>query len=98
EQHRTTQAAEALPPIDLTIGPADFPRYRGPNADGVAHGPPLNPDWTSQRPRILWKQPVGVGYSGFAVAGNVAITAEQRRDGEAVVCYDRATGRERWAY
>src|SRR5262249_18573002 len=36
------------------------------------------------------------GFSGFAVAGNIAITLEQREEEEAVVCYDRATGKQRW--
>src|SRR5207253_1242770 len=47
---------------------------------------------------LLWRQPCGGGYAGFAVAGNLAVTIEQRRDQEAVVAYDTATGRERWAY
>jgi outer membrane protein assembly factor BamB len=95
------QAAEAdgLPPVDLTIDPADsFPRFRGLDADGAAHGPALATDWTARPPKRLWRQAVGGGYAGFAVAGNAAVTVEQRGDDEAVVCYDRATGRERWAY
>jgi outer membrane protein assembly factor BamB len=46
----------------------------------------------------VWKQPCGGGYAAFAVAGNVAVTIEQRRGDEVVVCYDRATGKERWTY
>ncbi len=32
------------------------------------------------------------------IQGSVAVTIEQRRDQEAVVCYDTATGTEIWAY
>ena len=32
-------------PIDLTLRPTDFPRYRGVNADGVSRGEPLVTDW-----------------------------------------------------
>jgi outer membrane protein assembly factor BamB len=98
EKHRAaTGRQEGLPAIDLTVAPADFPRYRGRDADGVAHGPALA-DWTAKPPRLLWKQPSGGGHAGFAVAGNVAVTIEQRRDNEVVACYDRATGAERWTY
>jgi outer membrane protein assembly factor BamB len=90
-------ATDNLPPIDLTIGPLDFPRYRGTRGDGVVNDVRLATDWSTP-PRLLWRHPCGGGYAGFAVAGNVAITLEQRRDQEAVVCYDRASGVERWVY
>jgi outer membrane protein assembly factor BamB len=56
----------------------------------------LSRDWTAQPPITIWRQPIGGGYAGFAVAGNIVVTIEQRRDNEAVVCYDQDTGRERW--
>jgi outer membrane protein assembly factor BamB len=87
-----------LPAIDLTVGWADYAEYRGPHRDGVAAPLRLETDWKAHPPRLQWKQSCGGGYAGFAVAGNVAVTIEQRHDKEAVVCYDRATGRERYAY
>ena len=81
-----------LPAIDLTIAPTDFPRYRGRHADGVADGSKLADDWSTP-PNIRWKRPLTRSYSGFAVAGNVAITLEQRGQNEVVACYDRNTGR-----
>jgi outer membrane protein assembly factor BamB len=89
-----------MPPIDLTIDRVhDFPRYRGASADGVVHLPaPLDADWEKNPPKLLWRRPCGGGFAGIAVAGNVAITIEQRGGDEAVVCYDRATGQERWAH
>jgi outer membrane protein assembly factor BamB len=83
---------------DLQIGPDDFPRYRGSALDGVAHGPRLDTDWSSHPPRELWRHPCGGGYAGFAVAGNSLVTIEQWGADEAIVCYDRATGRQRWAH
>lgn len=90
--------ADGLPATDLTIGPLDFPRYRGSNCDGVVTGVTLATDWSARPPRELWRHACGGGYAGFAVAGNVAVTIEQRGDDEAVVCYDRATGKERWVH
>ena len=91
-------SADGLPPIDVTVGPTDFARYRGPHGDGTANAAPLAPSWATSPWKVLWKQPCGGGYSGFAVAGNVAVTLEQRRDQEVIVCYDRDTGRQRWQY
>ena len=60
-------------------------------------GPPLARDWEAQPPREIWKQPGGGGFAAFVISGNVAVTIEQIRGAEAVVCYDIATGKERWA-
>lgn len=46
----------------------------------------------------VWRQPIGGGYASFAIAGGRAFTIEQRRDKEAITCYDMTTGREIWAY
>jgi outer membrane protein assembly factor BamB len=99
EAQRKKSAGQPVPVLQVTDkNPADFPEYRGRKRDGIVSGPPLARDWKAQPPRRLWKQPVGGGYAGFAAAGNAAVTIEQRRDQEVVVCYDTQTGQERWLY
>ncbi|MFQ3594112.1 MAG: PQQ-binding-like beta-propeller repeat protein, partial [Gemmataceae bacterium] len=92
--------ASELPPVDLSVDERlDFPRYRGSTANGVVQMVQLLAnDWQKQPPEVVWRRPCGGGFSGFAVAGNGLVTLEQRRDQEVVVCYDRATGSERWTY
>lgn len=100
ELARLSSADSGLPPIDPTIDPrTDFPRYRGLTGDGVVQSLELLAnDWNVRPPKLLWKRPCGGGFSGFAVAGNVAVTLEQRREQEVIVCYDRTKGTERWIY
>jgi outer membrane protein assembly factor BamB len=99
EAHRRRQAAQDVPAVTLAGDESDaFPEYRGRGRDGVVTGPPLARAWKAHPPKLLWRQPVGGGYASFAVAGNVAVTIEQRRQQEAVVCYDTATGQERWVH
>jgi outer membrane protein assembly factor BamB len=102
EAYRQSQSsgAEAVAIVETTVAddPTDYPEYRNRARDGVAHGPALARDWNAKPPRLLWKHPCGGGYAGIAVAGNSAVTIEQRREEEAIVCYDTATGRERWVY
>lgn len=90
-----TATAEA---ITLSPGPTDFPGYLGPNRDGCLQTPSLASDWSATPPRELWRRRVGEGWGGFAIVGDVAITQEQRGDLETVVCYDLATGAERWIH
>jgi outer membrane protein assembly factor BamB len=95
--HRAGAAAPGAVPLGAA-GADDFPAYRGRRRDGDAGGPALLTDWKAQPPREVWRQPAGGGYAGFAVARGVAVTIEQDRDHEAVVCYDAGSGREYWAY
>jgi outer membrane protein assembly factor BamB len=100
EAHRRQQGdvQAAIDVKPLQSSPADFPEYRGRQRDGVVDAPPISRDWKTHPPRLMWRQPVGGGYAAIAVAGNLAVTIEQRRDQEAVVCYHTATGKERWSH
>lgn len=98
DRERASQDNSGLPPIRLTAESTDMPAFRGVNRDGVAQGPALNRDWDKHPPKELWKKKSYGGYAAFAVAGNVAVTIEQRKDNEVVACYDTATGIQRWVY
>ena len=98
-EHREQQPkADSSKSVSVEIGPDDSPEFRGRNRDGVATGPKLSRDWKKQPPKLLWKQPCGPGWASFAVAGNLAVTIEQRDANEAITAYDVDTGREVWKY
>ncbi len=74
----------------------DYPGFLGPNRDAYIPNVRVESDWQVHPPKLLWKQPIGGGYSAFAVVGDAAITLEQRDDQELVTCYDVPTGQLRW--
>lgn len=76
----------------------DFPQFLGPNRDATVATPPLPLDWAANPPRPLWRQPIGAGWSSFAVVGDYALTQEQRGNKELVTCYALATGELIWAH
>jgi outer membrane protein assembly factor BamB len=85
--------------VDFTrITDDDYPRFLGPRGDGIIPGVSLAPDFSAHPPELLWRQPIGRGWSSFAVANGFAVTQEQRDDKELVVCYEVATGRVRWVH
>jgi outer membrane protein assembly factor BamB len=99
--HRAQQEANAVgnaatTAIPVSIRPEDMPTYRGAGSRGIVIGPPISQDWQATPPKALWRQPCGGGYAQIVVAGPYAVTIEQRGPNEAVVCYDAATGAERW--
>ena len=76
-----------------------YPQFLGPNRNAtLPQGPNLARDWTAQPPSKLWRQPIGAAWSGFAVAGNRAVTMEQRGDDELTVCYEFLTGTVLWSH
>jgi outer membrane protein assembly factor BamB len=97
EAHRKGRDQPARPvEVKAVAGSSDYPEYRGPKRDGIVDSPRL--DWSQERPRMLWRQPIGGGYASFAVVGNMAVTIEQRRDKEAVVAYHTDDGSELWVH
>lgn len=102
DQHRRAQTdADRSHDVKREVSeatPEQMPAFRGWNRDGAVIGPQLNQDWSSAPPVELWRQPVGGGYSSFAIVEPYAVTLEQRGDDEAVVCYDTQTGREIWVF
>jgi len=82
-----------------TILTNSFPQFLGPHRNAtLPEGPRLARDWRAQPPQKLWRQPIGAGWSGFAVVGNRALTLEQRGDEELVTCYELLTGRALWVH
>lgn len=89
-------AASTGSAVEVSFRTEDMPTYRGADARGIVFGPPLSQDWEARPPRTVWRQPCGGGYSQLVVVPPYAVTTEQRGPNEAVVCYDAATGAERW--
>lgn len=83
--------------VQLSGIAGDYPGFLGPTRDGSVSGVRLLQDWERSEPQLVWRRAVGVGWSGFAVAGNAAVTQEQHGDEERIVCYDLATGEPRWS-
>jgi outer membrane protein assembly factor BamB len=90
--------AEKGTPKDSRASDDDYPQFLGPNRSAVVGGRNLSADWTATPPREIWRIAVGAGWSGFAVAGDHAVTQEQRGPKECVVCYRLANGQPVWVH
>lgn len=78
--------------------PEDYPRFLGRGGHAVVDDVRLARDWSTNPPRQVWRQPIGAGFSSFAVVGDIAVTQEQRGDDELIVCYHAPTGRPLWSH
>jgi outer membrane protein assembly factor BamB len=74
-----------------------FPQFLGPNRDATLPGVRLARAWGSGGPAVVWRQEIGKGWSGFAVAHGLAVTLEERDGREAVIAWTLDTGVPRWS-
>ncbi|NNE92344.1 MAG: PQQ-binding-like beta-propeller repeat protein [Verrucomicrobiales bacterium] len=84
--------------VPVPEGVIDSPRFLGPKGDGVWPDPIASFDFSQNPPEELWRQPIGEGWSSYAVVGGRAITQEQRGDDELVTCYELVSGELLWAH
>jgi outer membrane protein assembly factor BamB len=82
----------------------DWPRFRGPNGDGISPATGLLREWPKDGPALLWKSdPVGVGFSSVSMAGKRVFTmGDQKGPGDDkgacwVFGLDRDTGKQIWS-
>src|SRR5918997_5340233 len=94
------QASASPSPGETAATPAPatgrnyWTNFRGPRRDGKYDESSVSTNWPANGLPVVWKQPIGLGHSSFAVADGKAFTIEQRRNQEVVAAYDLNNGRE----
>jgi outer membrane protein assembly factor BamB len=74
----------------------DTAHIRGPNYDGIDSTSRIALPWPKDGPTVLWRRPIGQGYSGFVIVGDKAYTQMQGREGQRLICLDLHTGETLW--
>ena len=84
--------------VDLSVETADdFAGFLGPNQNGIMDGIEIDAAKFAQS-KILWKKPIGEGWSAFSARNGFAVTMEQRGEEECVTCYEIGSGDLKWIY
>jgi outer membrane protein assembly factor BamB len=76
----------------------DWPQFLGPDRTGTYRGPALSESWPAQGPKVLWRVPVGPGFSGPVVVQGRVILFHRIGDQEVVDALDVRTGAPQWRY
>ena len=82
----------------LTATATEWPQWRGTNRDGVSDEVGLVKEWGPNGPKILWKLPLGEGFSGISVSQGRVYTMFSKGSDEFVVCLDATDGQEIWRF
>jgi outer membrane protein assembly factor BamB len=84
--------------LAAAVQAADWPTFRGADRTDASTEVGLLKKWPSDGPEKVWmNQDVGLGYSGFAIVGNVIYTMGARDAMEYVIAIDAVTGKEKWS-
>lgn len=78
--------------------PDDSPEFMGRGRLASWSDTKLDRDWAAHPPKLIWRRPIGAGWSSFAVVGHYGVTQEQRGPDELVSCYDINDGKVLWAH
>ena len=82
----------------VAAGESDWPQFLGPQRSGVYGGPAISGSWPASGPPVLWRKPVGEGFSGTVVQGGRLILFHRLEDRERVECLQAESGRPLWKY
>lgn len=108
---RTVKLATALLAVTLLAGAwavaaespagdgkasADWPKWRGPNGDGISREQGLAKVWPKDGPAQLWKATVGRGYSSPVAMDGRIYLFHTVDDADTLTCYQADDGKVLW--
>ena len=67
---------------------SDWPQFLGPQRNGVYGGPAISGSWPASGPPVLWRKPVGEGFSGAVAQGGRLILFHRLQSRERVECLE----------
>lgn len=92
----------AFPPWGTLARADDWPQFRGPTRDGVWHETGLLESFPPEGLNILWRTPVGPGWSSPVVSQSRVFLTDMRLQqpaaSERVLCFEESTGKSLWTH
>lgn len=76
----------------------DWPRWRGPDGNGISREAGWNPKALSGGPKMLWERYIGIGHSNISIKDNRLYAVGQYLDKNLVWCLNSSTGKIFWKY
>ena len=75
---------------------AEWPQWLGPMRNGTSSEENLLLEWPDSGPEVVWRKPLGRGFSAVSAAGGRLFTMYADTLGEFAVCLEAASGDELW--
>ena len=82
----------------FTSSGGDWPRWRGPDLNGISPEKGWQAQWPAEGPKRLWKASVGTGFSSFSVSDGRVYTMGNTTNTDWVFCLEAITGKRVWGH
>ena len=79
-------------------GRADWPQWGGPQGNFKIGDVTLAEDWPAAGLPLVWRRPLGDGYSSVVTSGNQLVTMYRADDREHLVALDASSGETLWRH
>lgn len=92
-------ATVLLAPVAAGADPskgADWPQFRGPQQNGASAEKGLLRSWAESGPKVLWKKPIGAGFSTVTAAGGALYTMAVEGESETAYRLRESDGEVVW--
>jgi outer membrane protein assembly factor BamB len=76
----------------------DWPAFLGPTGDSVSREKGILKDWPKGGPRVVWQQPLGIGYSMPTVSRGRLFVFDRIRNRCRLRCWNAETGASIWSF
>jgi len=76
----------------------DWPRWRGPDLNGISKETGWTTSWPAEGPKQSWKAQVGIGFSSVTVANGRVFTIGNSNETDTVFCFEESSGKELWKH
>jgi outer membrane protein assembly factor BamB len=93
---RQTPAQKPTPASGTVPHGVPWMQWGGPHRNFQTEATGLKDTWPASGPRVVWKRPLGEGYSSPSVENGVLYTMYGRSQEEVVIAADAETGKTRW--
>ncbi len=77
---------------------ANWPNWGGPNRDFRVNDAGVFPSDQPYALKIVWKKPLGAGYSSISIRGDLAVTMYSDETFDYIIGLNAENGSERWKY
>ena len=77
-------------------GAADWPKWRGPNHNGISSETGWVATWPEGGPKVLWKASLGAGFASMAVSNGRVYAMGNINNSDILYCFEADTGKEIW--
>ena len=81
----------------LGLWSADWPHWRGPGQTGAVDAEAMALGKTFGF-EVVWKRPLGSGYSQISIAGDTGVTMFTDGTSDILMAFETATGKEKWRH